>query len=83
MENKPDAQNGTSIEGTNLVIAQPQKESKLYGELTEFVLKQNFPNLFVPETLFLATMAGFGLMVGFGSGISLEKKKDEKAFTQV
>lgn len=27
-------------------------------------------------------MAGFGLLVGFSNGISLAKKKDEKAFTQ-
>lgn len=27
-------------------------------------------------------MAGFGLLVGFSNGVSLAKKKDEKAFTQ-
>ncbi len=28
-------------------------------------------------------MAGFGVMIGFSNGVSLAKKKDEKAFNQV
>ncbi|KAH9399149.1 hypothetical protein TYRP_018056 [Tyrophagus putrescentiae] len=34
------------------------------------------------ETLFLGAMAGFGVMIGFSNGVSLAKKKDEKAFNQ-
>lgn len=37
----------------------------------------------ITETLFLGAMAGFGVMIGFSNGISLAKKKDEKAFNQV
>lgn len=38
---------------------------------------------FVLETLFLGAMAGFGLLIGFSSGISLAKKNDETAFAKV
>lgn len=35
------------------------------------------------ETLFLGSMAGLGLMIGFSNGISLAKKQDEKSFNKV
>lgn len=35
------------------------------------------------ETLFLGAMAGFGLLIGFSSGISVAKKNDETAFAKV
>ncbi|KAJ6225699.1 hypothetical protein RDWZM_004244 [Blomia tropicalis] len=44
--------------------------------------EDNKPESKFYETLFLGAIAGFGVMVGFSNGISLAKKKDEKAFNK-
>ena len=37
---------------------------------------------YISETLFLATIAGVGLLAGFSNGVSLAKKKDETHFNK-